>query len=265
MAQYSSYKKVTTEQIGDGFVTDNMIVPGARKNYGIKWVYGSPNSLSSGCCCLWTVPSGVNKIFFEIWGSGGNGHGSCSWNRCQHFKGAGGGQYNSKMITTSGGCQYTVCAGGVFPCCVQGCTGCRGCASYINGYNLSGFCAIGGDRGCANTSWAETCYSAFECCLQRGANGGDFGINGHSGRFGSVEWWFGAGFCHCTKQQTKPSQAPVVGANVVQAVNVCWVKHACWTVPYTSGGQGAQSSYCGNWDNGYGNTGGNGIVKITYF
>ena len=82
MAQYSSYKKVTTEQIGDGFVTDNMIVPGARKNYGIKWVYGSPNSLSSGCCCLWTVPSGVNKIFFEIWGSGGNGHGSCSWNRC---------------------------------------------------------------------------------------------------------------------------------------------------------------------------------------
>ena len=26
MAQYSSYKKVTTEQIGDGFVTDNMIV-----------------------------------------------------------------------------------------------------------------------------------------------------------------------------------------------------------------------------------------------
>ena len=130
---------------------------------------------------------------------------------------------------------------------------------------MSGFCAIGGDRGCENTSWAETCYSAFECCLQRGANGGDFGINGHSGRFGSVEWWFGAGFCHCTKQQTKPAQAPVVGANVVQAVNVCWVKHACWTVPYTSGGQGAQSSYCGNWDSGYGNTGGPGIVKITYF
>ena len=48
MANYSDYKKVTTEKIADGLVTDEMIVPGARKNYGIKWVYGSPNSVASG-------------------------------------------------------------------------------------------------------------------------------------------------------------------------------------------------------------------------
>ncbi|MAR97375.1 MAG: hypothetical protein CMG17_07010 [Candidatus Marinimicrobia bacterium] len=265
MANYSDYKKVTTEQIADGLVTDEMIVPGARKNYGIKWVYGSPNSVASGCCCNWTVPSGVSKLFFEIWGAGGNGHGSCSWDRCQHFKGAGGGQYNSKMINTAPGCQYTICAAGVYPCCSFGCTGCEGCSSYVNGYNLSGFCAVGGSRGCANTSWAETCYSAYDCCLQRGANGGDFGGISHSGRFGSVEWWFGVGFCHCHHQQTRPSRAPLVGTDVTYAINYCWIRHGCWTVPYANGAQGAQSSYCGNWDNGYGNTGGNGIVKITYF
>ena len=49
------------------------------------------------------------------------------------------------------------------------------------------------------------------------------------------------------------------------AINYCWIRHGCWTVPYANGAQGAQSSYCGNWDNGYGNTGGNGIVKVTYF
>ena len=265
MANYSSYKKVSSDMVPDAFVTDAMLAPGTRKNYGVQWFRGSPNSVSSGCCCLWTVPAGVSKMHIEAWGSGGNGHGSCSWDRCHHFKSAGGGQYNSKYILTVPGCQYTICAGGVFPCCSFDCTGCEGCASYVNGYNLSNFCAVGGTRGCANTSWAETCYSAFECCLAPGNNGGDFGFISHGGRFGSVEWWFGVGFCHCHKQTTRSSTAPLIGANVEISINYCWIRHGCWTVPYGTGGQGSQTSYCGDWNNGYGNTGGPGLVKITYF
>ena len=265
MANYSSYKQLNSDRIPDAFITDAMIAPGARKNYGIQWFYGSPNSTSGGCCCLWTVPSGVSKMQIELWGSGGNGHGSCSWDRCQHFKSAGGGSYNSKYINTVPGCQYTICAGGVYPCCSFNCTGCQGCSSYVNGYNLSNFCAPGGSGGCGETSWTETCYSSFECCLSPGNNGGDMTWMGHAGRFGSVEWWFDVGFCHCHKQTTRASTAPVIGTDVEMSINFCWIRHGCWTVPYGHGAEGAQSSYCGQWDNGYGNTGGPGLVKITYF
>ena len=92
------------------------------------------------------------------WGAGGNGTGACSCNRCQHYSSAGGGYYNSKMITTNGGCSYTVCAAGVYRCLSRECYGCVGCSSYVNGYNLSNFCAIGGCRANANPSWTNSLY-----------------------------------------------------------------------------------------------------------
>ena len=174
MANYTDYKKVDGAALPDGVITDAKINSNALNTWNIQWVYGSMSSASGGCCCLWTVPNGVRRVTFELWGSGGNGHGHCSWNRCHHYRGAGGGYYANKTITTAPGCQYTICAAGVYPCCSYECVGCYGCASYVNGYNLSGFCATGGHRGEANTSWNTACNSVFTCCKGPNDQGSDF-------------------------------------------------------------------------------------------
>ena len=62
----------------------------------MKHIYGQPQVCSPGCCCLWTVPDGVKRVTFELWGAGGNGNGHCSCNRCHHYQGAGGGFYSVK-------------------------------------------------------------------------------------------------------------------------------------------------------------------------
>ena len=155
MASYTSYKKIDGTSFLDGTIPEASVDQNAFSTWCVKWIYGSQDACSQGCCCLWTVPTGVTKLFFEVWGSGGSGHGACSCDRCHHYKGAGGGQYNSKMIATTAGCQYTVCSAGNGNCCRFECIGCQGCASYVTGYNLTSFCAIGGTAGCANVNWTH--------------------------------------------------------------------------------------------------------------
>ncbi len=125
MASYGSYKKIISGQIIDGTVPNLALEANAGLAYNVKYVYGQPQVCSPGCCCLWTVPTGVKRVTFEMWGSGGNGHGFCSCSRCHHYKGAGGGYYNSKTIDVQEGWQYTVCAAGVYRCCSRECTGCE--------------------------------------------------------------------------------------------------------------------------------------------
>jgi hypothetical protein len=258
MASYSSYKKVNGNQIDPATVDSTKLGADALNSWDVKWFYGQPCAMSSGCCCLWTVPTGVYRLHIEAWGSGGNGHGACSCNRCHHYQGAGGGYYNSKTVSTVPGCQYTVCAGGVFPCCSQECTACTGCSSYVVGFNLSNFCAIGGIHGFANTAWNDGCFSEFSCCVGPAANGGDFGMGNHPGTF------FGfASQCHCHCHGSIPTAAPFIGTNVTQHIHECWIRCGCWTVPYGHGGQGAMTTYCGGCC-GQGGTGGPGLVKITY-
>ena len=129
-----------------------------------------------------------------MWGAGGSGHGACSCNRCQVYRGAQGGYYNTKTIDVSAGWTYTVCAGGVYRCCERDCVGCTGCASYVNGCNLSGnFCAHGGCGGLACGNWSLNCHSTNECCRAPGDNNGDFMMGNHRGGF-----WNPKGvFCHC--------------------------------------------------------------------
>ena len=180
MASYASYKKIDGASLSAGSLTADKINIDVRKTFGVQWFYGSPNSASAGCCCLWTVPSGVTSIHFELWGSGGSGSGACSTSRCQHYKGAGGGGYNSKTIQVCPTWTYTICAAGNGPCCRFECTGCIGCSSYVTGCNLTNFCAIGGSPGCATGDWSTPCMSSWDCCIQSGANGGDFGYVNHS-------------------------------------------------------------------------------------
>jgi hypothetical protein len=265
MASYSSYRKINGASLDPAAVGRAELQPGARRQFGVQWFFGQPCACSTGCCCLWTVPAHVTKLRWEMWGAGGSGHGACSCNRCHHYKGAGGGQYNTVTINTTPGTQYTVCAAGAGVCCRFECVGCNGCTSYVTGSGLSNFCAIGGTPGCANTDWTTRCTSAWECCLQAGANGGDFGTQAHASAFGGVEWWFTVGFCHCHRQTSQPTSAPLIGTSVQEASNFCWMRCGCWTVPYGHGGHGAHSSYCGSGCCGQGGMGGAGLVKVTFF
>jgi hypothetical protein len=260
MASYASYKKIVGSQVANATIPATALQAGTLATWNVKWIYGSPEALTAGCCCLWTVPSGVSKIYFELWGAGGNGHGSCNCSRCQNYIGAQGGYYNSKIIATTPGCAYTVCAGGVYPCCSQECTGCQGCTTYVTGYNLSGFCALGGATGCAVGQWDMTCFSTFPCCVAPGSWGGDFAMGNHEG--GS--WRPQGVYCHCHGKWSHPTSAPFIGTQVKQVLHSCWIRCGCWTVPYGHGGQGAMTNVCGSSCCGQGGTGGSGLVKISY-
>jgi len=261
MATYTSYKKVSSDNFtSQTQLTDPKFDIDAGKNYGILWVRGALGAASSGCCCLWTVPTGVKRVTFEAWGAGGNGNGACSCNRCHRYRGAGGGYYNSKTISVTPGWTYTICAGGVFPCCSFECTACNGCASYVVGCQLSNFCAIGGDTGRAETNWPDPLYSCYSCCVAPTANDGDFGMGNHAGA------WNGNWLCHCFHKQFCSTGAPFLSGapGVTGAVYGCWMRCGCWSVPYGAGGQSAMTNYCGSSCCGQGGTGGSGVVKVTF-
>lgn len=122
-----------------------------------------------------TVPSGISELTFEIWGAGGGGGAHCC---CDCYHGGppgGGGGYSAKTVATAPGCQYSVCvgSGGMVPtvgsCVLHWCCyGQVGGTTYVTGYNLSNFCATGGDGG------HSTCYYICGCNTNGGVGyGGD--------------------------------------------------------------------------------------------
>jgi len=264
MASYDSYKKISASSIADGAITSASFTVPLNSTYGVKWFYGSPGACTQGCCCLWTVPTGVKKLQFHLWGAGGNGAGSCSCSRCQHNRGSQGGYYATKIIDVTEGWNYTVCAGGVYPCYSRECTACEGCASYVNGCNLTNFCAVGGDHGFANGSWTTKCSSVNECCVAVNANNADWSQMTHTGPWDGAEFVYDRGFCHCYNRANQSTGAALIGTETQESIRECWIRCGCWTVPYGNGGQNAYSTYCGG-NCGQGGTGGGGLVKITYF
>ena len=81
MASYGSYKKIIQGQLLDQTVPNLALQAGAGLAYNVQYVYGQETVCTPGCCCLWTVPAGINRVTFELWGSGGNGNGECSCSR----------------------------------------------------------------------------------------------------------------------------------------------------------------------------------------
>ena len=71
---------------------------------------------ANGRCCYWCAPDNVYKVTFEIWGGGGGGPGHTCCNCCSFAIGGAGGNYAIQTIDTNPGCQYSVCAGGSWPC-----------------------------------------------------------------------------------------------------------------------------------------------------
>ena len=91
MANYSSYKKLSADGIVDGAIEAADFSTALNGTYGVKWFHGGPCRCTPGCCCLWQVPTGVKTLQIQVWGSGGNGSGACSCNRCHHYRGSSGG------------------------------------------------------------------------------------------------------------------------------------------------------------------------------
>jgi hypothetical protein len=149
-----------------------------------------------GASCTWTVPAGVTKVQFELWGAGAGSGGSCC---CGLNPYGATGSFASIIIPAVAGCAYTVCAGCAYCCYVSRAThNTQGGESYVQGYGLCNLCAQGGSacqwyRGyeqiyktccsacvlinpnCAN--WNH-CYQAGGMCTCN--NGTDYCLQGNT-------------------------------------------------------------------------------------
>jgi hypothetical protein len=278
MATYASYKKVATDSIVDGTVQSADIAHGNGNNMGVAWVYNARGmachtcSRQSGCCeqangkcCYWCVPDGASTVTFEIWSGGGGGPGHTCCNCCSFTIGGAGGNYASKTINTTPGCQYSICAGGSWPCGkAHTCSASLGCKSYINGHNLSNFCTIGGCGGwmCNGDAWGPR-HTHFGCenCNICGIFGADFGAMGTTG------WKAGHGGCHCNYTYSGSGQPPMIGKMSVSVALNSWCNCGCAIEWPSGGGNPGTSSYCGNWAKccaGGSGQGGSGVVRITF-
>ena len=278
MATYASYKKVANDSIVDGTITSDDIAHGNGNNYGVQWIYNERGmrchecARQSGCCeqangkcCYWCVPDGVSTVTFEIWSGGGGGPGSTCCNYCMFTIGGAGGNYASKTIATNPGCQYSVCAGGSWPCGkAHTCGAGMGCKSYVNGHNLSNFCAVGGCGGwmCNGDAWGQR-HAVSSCanCRICGIFGADFGFTGSAGMK------TGTTTCRCHGQTSWSGAGAGIGMHLATQTNEAWCACGCHVNWPAGGGTPGTSSYCGNWAKccaGGSGQGGSGIVKITY-
>jgi hypothetical protein len=95
-----------------------------------------------GKCCLWTVPAGITKVQFQIWGPGGSTGTNCC---CGGAPFGPTGAYASVIMDVTASSQYTLCAGCAFCCyAFQDIPGLIGGASFVTGTGLTNFCAQSG-------------------------------------------------------------------------------------------------------------------------
>lgn len=240
----------------------NSITASAATNFPTELlVYATnidtPNN--GGRCCQFTAPAGTAYIKFEIWGGGGGGGGSCC---CMYGNPGGAGAYAVKTVCGAlGGCQFTVCAGsttGTDP----GSTGCIGCDSWVQGVQLSNFCAKGGNSGQTrcNGSFQHPCCIPFTHCCN--GFGGDICIHGQHSTYQSYNWCAQAFQQHAMLAAATAS-GPMFGPGgcVIGGPNGSCTNW--YTKSYFPGGGGMSAQtisgtcFCGG-------HGGGGLVSITY-
>ena len=159
--------------------------------------------------CTWTVPSGVTKARFQLWGAGGgaNHPGRC----CGYTLFGSTGAYLSVIIPVTSGNSYSICSGCAYCCWAESWSGAqrlRGCPSYVTGPGLCYLCAEGGDGGhgmyhgmrlgkqnpcyapCLNNPGANmdfrTCYYGSSMCRNSGQTGGFFDYVAGAGYYGTT-------------------------------------------------------------------------------
>jgi len=142
-----------------------------------------------GACCAWTVPAGVTRARFQIWGAGGGSGAACC---CGQSPFGSTGAYASVIIPVTAGSTYTLCAGCAactLTCSTNASIGrIPGCPSYVTGTGLCNFCANGG-QGRLGT-WMAAYGNACYCRVFSIANG-----------YTSCGPWIcnnGVDLCHCS-------------------------------------------------------------------
>ena len=239
-----------------------------------EFVVGYSCNIYQGCavpCCGWVVPVGTTWVTFEIWGGGGSGGGGCC---CSQGIPGGSGAYAVKSVYqpiiagTCGlcGCTYTICAGATTPSVGSSCTGCPGCTTWVTGYGLSNFCAVGGS--CGHSICCFTCNNTriVMCCSGGGwsmACGGDINMPGMGG---SMQEVIG---CHSGFQQWMP-MAPATASGPALTAGTCSTRYACcnglwgsYYVAYWPGG-GSPTVAMGGGENCCSLPGSSGLVSVTY-
>jgi len=143
--------------------------------------------------CTWTVPSGVTKARFQLWGAGGGANrGPCC---CAHTPFGSTGAYASVIIPVTAGWNYCMCTGCAYCCYAYSQSGAHrinGCQTWVNGCHFCNFCADGG-QGSLGT-WMSmrgnqcVCRVASaqndQCGGQICYNGGDWCFTGNN--FGQI-------------------------------------------------------------------------------
>jgi len=139
---------------------DGNLIPCAPTSGTVLCVYDN-SSYFTGVCCAWTVPAGVTRARFEIWGAGGGTHPGCC---CAFFPFGATGAYAVSCITVTPGWTYTLCAGQPYQCYLQqSYSGGASCPSYITGCGFCNFCALGAWSGnliCQNFENNRLCTAA---------------------------------------------------------------------------------------------------------
>lgn len=109
-------------------------------NRGFK-VCSTVGNWRCGASCTFTVPAGVTRVQFQLWGPGGNTAQNCC---CGGSPFGPSGAWAAFQMNTTPGCQYTICAGCALCCCSNQGGNLRACIgpSYINGYGICA-CAEG--------------------------------------------------------------------------------------------------------------------------
>lgn len=137
-------------------------------------VYDAGTYFRAGGTCTWTVPAGITKARFELWGAGaGSQSGIC----CGHGPTGNSGAYASVCMTVTPGNAYVLCAGAAnstLSYCGVSCD-ISGCPSFVTGTGLTNFCANGGcanllytmcqlgnPTAVANTKWAGQGYGGSQ-------------------------------------------------------------------------------------------------------
>ena len=150
------------------------------------------NTQPTGCCCAWTVPTGVTSITVELWGGGGGGGSGANANCCGGSPGGGAGGFTQRKFAVVPGDVITLCAGqggcsggGVSDQTSYCCCGSQGCCSFVMRNGNICIDSWGGKYG------QSSCY--YHCgCVQRacgscysqddptGDNGNNQGCTGYS-------------------------------------------------------------------------------------
>lgn len=124
----------------------SVLLPKIPTPVGQICVYDAGTYFRDGGTCTWTVPAGITKARFELWGAGaGSQAGLC----CGFSPTGNSGAYASVCMTVTPGQAYVLCAGAAHltqSYCNASCD-ISGCPSFVTGAGLTNFCAMG---GCAN-------------------------------------------------------------------------------------------------------------------